>query len=129
MIYSSLLSLKNQIVNVELPSMYFHQFPISVISNLSVCSVFLQQIYRKNTKGFRVITNTRQENNYKENSVVQMKMNKSKINKKVGSNLAVITLASPQMKCALEGPLRLVDPKFCVTFCEFKILDSSSACG
>ena len=28
--YSSLLSLKNQIVNVELPSLYFHRFSISV---------------------------------------------------------------------------------------------------
>ena len=117
-----------------LSSLYLHQF-----SNLryfqSVCfQVFLQQIYRKNTKGFRAITNTRQENNYKENSAVQMKMNKSKINKskinqKVVLNLAVVTLASPQMKRALEGPLRSVEPKFRVTCCECKILDSSSARG
>ena len=51
-----------------------------------------------------------------------MKINKSKINKKVGSNLAVVTLASPQMKRVLEGPLRSVDPKFRVTCCECKIL-------
>ena len=92
--FSSLLSLKNQIVNVEIPSIEIHVFSsISNLcfSNLSVRLVFLQQIYRKNTKGFREITNTRQENNHKENSAVQMKMNKSKINKKVGSNLAVVT--------------------------------------
>ena len=61
----------------------------SLLFPISLLSLFAANI--KNTKGFRAITNMRQENNYKENSAVQIKMNKSKINKKVGSNLAVVT--------------------------------------
>ena len=54
----------------------------SLLFSISLCYVFLQQIYKKNTKGFRAITNTRKENNHKENCAVQMKINKTKINKK-----------------------------------------------
>ena len=48
--------------------------------------LFFKSFAANITKGFRAIANTRQENNHKENNGVQMKMNKSKINKKVGSN-------------------------------------------
>ena len=42
-----------------------------------------------------------------------------------GSSLAVVTLAGSQMKRALEGPLKSVDPKWRVTCCVCKILNSS----
>ena len=58
-----------------------------------------------------------------------MKMNKSKINQKVCSNLAVVTLASPQMNVRWKDRWDQLIQSFAWRAASAKILDSSSARG